>query len=213
MVDVSVIRVWRSRDRHCLVLSDQCSKQTGELQAQRETQPQKISRWEKSSKTPSINLWLPHAHILTHKQRCTYKHMNMYTRIHCTCTQSPKTVIYRAVFFNYFFNLCVIWSNYEKKRFPWISPYPWQHCGCPLLTLLWLCSSSLCPLALVAEVQLDFLKQKGAIKRTLFLHNHQPHLVFPFVIRQQRSLHCQDFSVYLRVSFLEIISGASHIGI
>ncbi|KAK7823868.1 hypothetical protein U0070_020539 [Myodes glareolus] len=52
--------------------------------------------------------------------------------------------------------------------------------------------------ALVAEVQLDFLKQKGAIKRTLFLHNHQPHLTFPFVIRQQRSLHCQDFSVYLR---------------
>lgn len=53
-------------------------------------------------------------------------------------------------------------------------------------------------IALVAEVQLDFLKQKGAIKRTLFLHNHQPHFMFPFMIRQQRSLHCQDFSVYLR---------------
>lgn len=79
----------------------------------------------------------------------------------------------------------------------------------PPVTLL----PSLRPLALVAEVQLDFLKQKGAIKRTLFLHNHLPHLTFPFVIRQQRSLHCQDFSVYLRVSFLEIISGASHIGI
>ncbi|CAH7294024.1 Itga8 [Phodopus roborovskii] len=53
-------------------------------------------------------------------------------------------------------------------------------------------------IALVAEVQLDFLKQKGAIKRTLFLHNHQPHLTSPFVIKQQRSLHCQDFIVYLR---------------
>ncbi|XP_057643430.1 integrin alpha-8 isoform X2 [Chionomys nivalis] len=53
-------------------------------------------------------------------------------------------------------------------------------------------------IALVAEVQLDFLKQKGAIKRTLFLHNHQPHFTFPFMIRQQRSLHCQDFIVYLR---------------
>lgn len=52
--------------------------------------------------------------------------------------------------------------------------------------------------ALMAEVQLDFLKQKGAIKRTLFLHNHQSHLIFPFVMRQQKSLHCQDFMVYLR---------------
>lgn len=50
----------------------------------------------------------------------------------------------------------------------------------------------------MAEVQLDFLKQKGAIKRTLFLHNHQSHLIFPFVMRQQKSLHCQDFMVYLR---------------
>ncbi|ERE77411.1 integrin alpha-8, partial [Cricetulus griseus] len=53
-------------------------------------------------------------------------------------------------------------------------------------------------IALVAEVQLDFLKQKGAIKRTLFLHNHQSHLTFPFVIKQQKSIHCQDFIVYLR---------------
>lgn len=52
--------------------------------------------------------------------------------------------------------------------------------------------------ALMTEVQLDFLKQKGAIKRTLFLHNHQSHLIFPFVMRQQKSLHCQDFMVYLR---------------
>lgn len=52
--------------------------------------------------------------------------------------------------------------------------------------------------ALMAEVQLDFLKRKGAIKRTLFLHNHQSHLIFPFVMRQQKSLHCQDFMVYLR---------------
>lgn len=59
----------------------------------------------------------------------------------------------------------------------------------------------------MAEVQLDFLKQKGAIKRTLFLHNHQSHLIFPFVMRQQKSLHCQDFMVYLRVSSLKIPSG------
>lgn len=53
-------------------------------------------------------------------------------------------------------------------------------------------------IALLAEVQLDFLKQKGAIKRTLFLHNHQSHFTFPFVMKQQKSLHCQDFMVYLR---------------
>ncbi|XP_031224888.1 integrin alpha-8 [Mastomys coucha] len=53
-------------------------------------------------------------------------------------------------------------------------------------------------IALMAEVQLDFLKQKGAIKRTLFLHNHQSQLTFSFVMKQQKSLHCQDFMVYLR---------------
>uniref|UniRef100_A0A8C2R836 Integrin alpha-2 domain-containing protein n=1 Tax=Capra hircus TaxID=9925 RepID=A0A8C2R836_CAPHI len=51
---------------------------------------------------------------------------------------------------------------------------------------------------LTAEVQLDTLKQKGAIKRTLFLDNHQSHLVFPLVIKGQKSLQCQDFVVYLR---------------
>ncbi|XP_040823802.1 integrin alpha-8 isoform X2 [Ochotona curzoniae] len=52
--------------------------------------------------------------------------------------------------------------------------------------------------ALRAEVQLDALKQKGAIKRTLFLENHQPHHFFPLVIKRQKSLQCQDFMVYLR---------------
>ncbi|XP_026977755.1 integrin alpha-8 isoform X2 [Sagmatias obliquidens] len=53
-------------------------------------------------------------------------------------------------------------------------------------------------IGLTAEVQLDSLKQKGAIKRTLFLENHQSHLVFPLVIKGQKSLQCQDFTVYLR---------------
>nr|XP_020026908.1 integrin alpha-8 isoform X1 [Castor canadensis] len=53
-------------------------------------------------------------------------------------------------------------------------------------------------IALIAEVQLDSLKQKGAIKRTLFLHNHESHLIFPLVIKQQKSLHCQNFTIYLR---------------
>ncbi|KAM6215071.1 integrin alpha-8 isoform 2-T2 [Rhynchocyon petersi] len=53
-------------------------------------------------------------------------------------------------------------------------------------------------IALTAEVQLDSLKQKGAVKRTLFLNNHQSHLVFPLMIRRQKALQCQDFIVYLR---------------
>ncbi|XP_049737882.1 integrin alpha-8 isoform X2 [Elephas maximus indicus] len=53
-------------------------------------------------------------------------------------------------------------------------------------------------IALTAEVQLDSLKQKGAIKRTLFLDNHQSHLIFPLVIRRQKALQCQDLIVYLR---------------
>nr|XP_010948655.1 integrin alpha-8-like [Camelus bactrianus] len=53
-------------------------------------------------------------------------------------------------------------------------------------------------IGLTVEVQLDSLKQKGAIKRTLFLDNHQSHLAFPLVIKGQKSLQCQDFIVYLR---------------
>ncbi|XP_012516358.1 PREDICTED: integrin alpha-8 [Propithecus coquereli] len=53
-------------------------------------------------------------------------------------------------------------------------------------------------IAMVAEVQLDSLKQKGAIKRTLFLDNHLSHRVFPLVIKRQKPLQCQDFIVYLR---------------
>ncbi|EHB06297.1 Integrin alpha-8 [Heterocephalus glaber] len=53
-------------------------------------------------------------------------------------------------------------------------------------------------IALVAELQLDFLKRKGAIKRTLFLRNRQPHLVFPLLIKRQKALQCQDFIIYLR---------------
>lgn len=51
---------------------------------------------------------------------------------------------------------------------------------------------------LMAEVQLDSLKQKGAIKRTLFLDNHQSQLVFPLRIQQRKSPQCQAFTVYLR---------------
>uniref|UniRef100_F7HGW0 Integrin alpha-8 n=1 Tax=Macaca mulatta TaxID=9544 RepID=F7HGW0_MACMU len=53
-------------------------------------------------------------------------------------------------------------------------------------------------IVLMAEVQLDSLKQKGAIKRTLFLDNHQAHHVFPLVIKGQKSHQCRDFIVYLR---------------
>lgn len=53
-------------------------------------------------------------------------------------------------------------------------------------------------IVLMAEVQLDSLKQKGAIKRTLFLDNHQAHRVFPLVIKGQKSHQCRDFIVYLR---------------
>ncbi|XP_063093927.1 integrin alpha-8 isoform X2 [Cavia porcellus] len=53
-------------------------------------------------------------------------------------------------------------------------------------------------IALVAELQLDSLKQKGAIKRTLFLNNRQSHLVFPLLVKRQKSFQCQNFIVYLR---------------
>ncbi|KFV54739.1 Integrin alpha-8, partial [Gavia stellata] len=53
-------------------------------------------------------------------------------------------------------------------------------------------------LVLKGELQLDSLKQKGAVKRTLFFDYHQAHRYFSIVIERQKQLHCQDFLVYLR---------------
>ncbi|KFM05127.1 Integrin alpha-8, partial [Aptenodytes forsteri] len=53
-------------------------------------------------------------------------------------------------------------------------------------------------LLLKGELQLDSLKQKGAVKRTLFFDYHQSHHYFSIVIERQKQLHCQDFLVYLR---------------
>ncbi|KFP38272.1 Integrin alpha-8, partial [Chlamydotis macqueenii] len=51
---------------------------------------------------------------------------------------------------------------------------------------------------LKGELQLDSLKQKGAVKRTLFFDYHQSHHYFSIVIERQKQLRCQDFLVYLR---------------
>uniref|UniRef100_A0A452R0K9 Integrin subunit alpha 8 n=1 Tax=Ursus americanus TaxID=9643 RepID=A0A452R0K9_URSAM len=61
-------------------------------------------------------------------------------------------------------------------------------------------------IGLTAELHLDSLKQKGAIKRTLFLDNHQSHRIFPLPVKRQKSLQCQDFVVYLRVTVVGFIT-------
>ncbi|XP_068013072.1 integrin alpha-8 [Melanerpes formicivorus] len=53
-------------------------------------------------------------------------------------------------------------------------------------------------IVLKGELQLDSLKQKGAVKRTLFFDYHQSHQYFSIAIKRQKQLHCQDFLVYLR---------------
>ncbi|OWK59689.1 Integrin alpha-8 [Lonchura striata] len=53
-------------------------------------------------------------------------------------------------------------------------------------------------IVLKSELQLDSLKQKGAVKRTLFFDYHQSHHYFSIVMERQKQLHCQDFLVYLR---------------
>ncbi|RMC04945.1 hypothetical protein DUI87_18122 [Hirundo rustica rustica] len=53
-------------------------------------------------------------------------------------------------------------------------------------------------IVLKGELQLDSLKQKGAVRRTLFFDYHQSHHYFSIVIERQKQLHCQDFLVYLR---------------
>ncbi|XP_030055842.1 integrin alpha-8 [Microcaecilia unicolor] len=52
-------------------------------------------------------------------------------------------------------------------------------------------------IVLAAELELDWLKQKGAIKRTLFLDNHQSQHTFSIVITKQEHTRCQNFVVYL----------------
>ncbi|KAJ6666664.1 hypothetical protein lerEdw1_020388 [Lerista edwardsae] len=53
-------------------------------------------------------------------------------------------------------------------------------------------------IALRGELQLDSLKPKGAVRRTLFLDDHQSQDVFQFVINEQKQPTCKDFVVYLR---------------
>ncbi|XP_015136796.2 integrin alpha-8 isoform X1 [Gallus gallus] len=57
-------------------------------------------------------------------------------------------------------------------------------------------------IVLKGELQLDSLKQKGAVKRTLFFDYHQSHHYFSIVMERQKKLYCQDFLVYLRAYIL-----------
>lgn len=106
-----------------------------------------------------------------------------------------------------FLSSCVVFDpNYEKKNVFCVSELksellrPTRRClHGPLLLRGWHLLP-LCPAGLTAEVELDSLKQKGAIKRTLFLDNHQSRLVFRLATRRQGSRQCRDFTVYLRVS-------------
>ncbi|XP_069067694.1 integrin alpha-8 [Pleurodeles waltl] len=49
-----------------------------------------------------------------------------------------------------------------------------------------------------ADLELDWLKQKGAIKRTIFLDYHQPQHSFSLLVRKQKQSNCQSFVVYLK---------------
>ncbi|XP_029444681.1 integrin alpha-8 [Rhinatrema bivittatum] len=53
-------------------------------------------------------------------------------------------------------------------------------------------------IVLKAELELDWLKQKGAIKRTLFFDYHQSQHTFSIVIEKEKQAQCQNFVVYLK---------------
>ncbi|KAM4687696.1 integrin alpha-8 [Discoglossus pictus] len=53
-------------------------------------------------------------------------------------------------------------------------------------------------IVLKAELELDWLKQKGAVKRTLFLENNQAHQPLSLLIEKEKLFQCQNFVVYLR---------------
>ncbi|XP_077779873.1 integrin alpha-5 isoform X1 [Podarcis muralis] len=48
------------------------------------------------------------------------------------------------------------------------------------------------------ELHLDHLKQKGAVKRALFLRSRQPHLVETLQIRNGANSECREMKIYLR---------------
>uniref|UniRef100_A0A8C1Y153 Integrin, alpha 8 n=1 Tax=Cyprinus carpio TaxID=7962 RepID=A0A8C1Y153_CYPCA len=48
------------------------------------------------------------------------------------------------------------------------------------------------------DLQLDWLKQRGAVKRILFMDSHQHHRTQKLVLGQGDRQHCHNYSVYLR---------------
>uniref|UniRef100_A0A8C2PQN7 Integrin, alpha 8 n=1 Tax=Cyprinus carpio TaxID=7962 RepID=A0A8C2PQN7_CYPCA len=52
--------------------------------------------------------------------------------------------------------------------------------------------------ALRMDLQLDWLKQRGAVKRILFMDSHQHHRTQKLVLGQGDRQHCHNYSVYLR---------------
>ncbi|KAI4891823.1 hypothetical protein NFI96_022466, partial [Prochilodus magdalenae] len=48
------------------------------------------------------------------------------------------------------------------------------------------------------ELQLDWLKQRGAVKRVLFLDSHQHHRTLQLVLGQRDRRRCLNHTVYLR---------------
>ncbi|XP_074836404.1 integrin alpha-5 isoform X1 [Carettochelys insculpta] len=48
------------------------------------------------------------------------------------------------------------------------------------------------------ELHLDHLKQKGAVKRALFLHSRQPHLVQTIQVHNGTLDECREMKIYLR---------------
>lgn len=56
--------------------------------------------------------------------------------------------------------------------------------------------------ALRMDLQLDWLKQRGAVKRILFMDSHQHHRTQNLVLGQGDRQHCHNYSAYLRVSLV-----------
>ncbi|XP_063777535.1 integrin alpha-8 isoform X2 [Pseudophryne corroboree] len=53
-------------------------------------------------------------------------------------------------------------------------------------------------IGLKADLELDWLKQRGAVKRTLFLNSGDSHLTFDLTVGKDKPTQCRNFVVYLR---------------
>lgn len=65
--------------------------------------------------------------------------------------------------------------------------------------------SCVCLLGINVELQLDSMKQRGAVRRALFLKSGLPHLTQNVLLRNGGQEQCSEMKIYLKVINLTVL--------